>query len=318
MISSLKFVKGAVAKQGFIPALTHFRISRGTVRGFNGQLALCAPIASDLDCCPNAGQFIKALEVCDETVTMHLAKNGKLVVSSGKFKSLVDCVEPASFPDIQPSGQFVNIGPEIYDALFSLEPFIAEDERRPWACGILLEAQSAFATNNIVAVECWHGAGLPFRVNLPAASVRELLGIGEAPNRLQFEANRVSFHWPDGRWMATQLLDATWPDVGPMLDAAHEPGEAVSREFWEALEQLLALCGKGDGCYLLGDRIATSPDPEIEGCSVLVACHEKGIYNAQQLMKLRAGGVQIAWSAYPKAVPFQSGKLRGIIAGKTA
>ncbi len=315
MLSSLNFVKGAVAKQGFIPALTHFRISRGTVRGFNGQMALSSPIATDLDCSPNAKQFVRALNACKETVALHL-KGGKLVVQSGPFKCNVDCSDPLAFPDIVPAGRFVNITPEFYEALTILEPFISEDDNRPWSCGILLEAQSAFATNNLVAVECWHGLGLPLRVNLPADSVRELLRVGEPPHRLQIEAHRISFHWPDGRWLATQLLTAEWPDVAAVIERASGTQKAVPEVFWLALEQLLPLCDKADACWLLGDQIATGPEPDSEGAAVQVDCAPQGAYNARQLAKLRELAQTVGWDAYPNAVPFFGEKCRGVILGR--
>ncbi len=315
MLSSLNFVKGAVAKQGFIPALTHFRISRGNVRGFNGQMALSSPIATDLDCSPNAKQFVRALNACKETVALHL-KGGKLVVQSGPFKANVDCGDPAEFPDIVPAGRFVNITPEFYEAITILEPFISEDENRPWSCGILLDAQSAFATNNIVAVECWHGLGLPLRVNLPAASVRELLRVGEAPHRLQIEEHRISFHWPDGRWLATQLLASEWPDIAGVIEKAQGTQEVANPQLFDALEQLLPLCDKSDACWLLGDQIATGPEPDAEGASVSVPCPFGGAYNARQLAKLRGLAQTVGWDAYPAPVPFFGESCRGVILGR--
>ena len=56
MLKELKFVQGAVSSKDFIPALTHFRIENGTVRSFNGLLALCSPIALDIDCTPKASR----------------------------------------------------------------------------------------------------------------------------------------------------------------------------------------------------------------------------------------------------------------------
>jgi len=44
MLKELRFVQGAVAKKDFVPAMTHFRIEKGTVRSFNGNLAICSPL----------------------------------------------------------------------------------------------------------------------------------------------------------------------------------------------------------------------------------------------------------------------------------
>ena len=76
MLTSLKFVQGAVAKKDFLPALTHFVIENGTVRGYNGMLALCSPIPFDIACKPKAESLVKAIANCNETVTLSLTQRG--------------------------------------------------------------------------------------------------------------------------------------------------------------------------------------------------------------------------------------------------
>ena len=54
MLAALKFVQGAVARRDFVPALTHFYIADGFVKGYNGRIAICAPIDVDLVATPKA------------------------------------------------------------------------------------------------------------------------------------------------------------------------------------------------------------------------------------------------------------------------
>ncbi len=42
MLDTLKFIQGAVARKDHVPALVHFRIAGGRIRGFNGTLSLAA------------------------------------------------------------------------------------------------------------------------------------------------------------------------------------------------------------------------------------------------------------------------------------
>ena len=67
MLEVLKFVKGAVGKKDYVPALTHFQIADGRITGFNGKISLSSPIALDLECCPKAIPFVKAIEACTDT-----------------------------------------------------------------------------------------------------------------------------------------------------------------------------------------------------------------------------------------------------------
>lgn len=73
ILPALKFVQGAVAKKDFAPSLTHFRIKNREVRGFNGTLGISSPINIDLDICPKAAQFIKAIGACQHTISLHVS-----------------------------------------------------------------------------------------------------------------------------------------------------------------------------------------------------------------------------------------------------
>ena len=97
MLSSLKFVQGAVAKKDFVPALNHFRIEGGRVKGYNGMIALCGPIDLDLSITPKALEFTKAIQACTDTISLHITPAGRLSIKSGRFKAFVDCLDEA-FP----------------------------------------------------------------------------------------------------------------------------------------------------------------------------------------------------------------------------
>ena len=92
MLKELKFVSGAVAKKEFIPAITHFCIENGTVRAYNGTLALSSPIACDINCKPKAVPMVNAIARCSETITMSVTPTGKLSIKSGPFRALIECV----------------------------------------------------------------------------------------------------------------------------------------------------------------------------------------------------------------------------------
>ena len=317
LLPALKFVQGAVARKDFVPALTHFRINNRTVRGFNGALAISCPIDCDLDISPKAVDFVKAINACTDSIALHVAKNGKLCVRSAKFTTHVDCDDPANFPDIRPDGRFIQLSDSLLPALRYLEPFIATDASRPWACGILFDDQSAFATNNIVLIQYWLGFSFPGRVNIPANAVRELIRIGENPIRLQVTENRLVFHYEDGRWLATQLFEAAWPDVNALLDKPNEsPQEPFPEGLFAALEQLLPFSDELNRCYFHGDHISTVSSTDVSaGTTVVLPCPSAGVFNAQQLANLQEVAQTIGFSSYPGPVIFYGEKARGLIVG---
>lgn len=317
MIDALKFVQGAVAKKDFIPALTHFRIQNGRIKGFNGCLGICSPINIDLDIAPKALQFVKAINACEEEISLHVDKNGKLCVRSGKFKTFVDCVDKANYPDFEPQGQFVELGKELVPALRKMEPFIGEDASRPWACGVLFEGESAFVTNNIVFVEQWLGYHFPVRVNIPAEAIRELIRIGKNPTRLQTTGDRVIFHYEDKQWLSTQVLTQPWPDITRHLNSLSMAGQkCVKEEFWQALAAVVPFGDEMNRCFFLGEQMATTAEPEVTGTAVKIkGLPEQGIYNGKHLLALQTVANSFNFDAYPNPVAFFGDGTRGLITG---
>ena len=149
----------------------------------------------------------------------------------------------------------------------------------------------------------------------------EVLRIGEEPKIIQLDSNRISFHYHDGRWLSSNLVNAEWPDSALQLLDKHinDKAQPVPEGFWTALEQILPFTEekKGRSVYLLRDKIATTAEPDLDGISVSVNCPGPlACYNARFLYELRTVAKHIAFDSYPKPVAFFGDNVRGIIAGK--
>lgn len=314
MLAELKFVRGAVAKKDFVPALTHFRIEEGTVRSFNGTLALSTPIQLNINCTPRAEPFVKAIQNCKDTVTLTLTPNGKLSVRSGPFRALIDCIQEET-PHVEPDGDKFEIDGEALLAAFkAITPFIGDDASRPWSNGVLLDGKSAYATNNICLVEYWVGSDFPFRANVPAVAIKEMVRIGEAPLYAQATENSISFHYEGGKWIRTSLFSTEWPDLKKVLDRPSEP-TPICKELFEGLATIKPFVDKLGRVYLSGAVVSTSTE-EDEGASFAVDGMDlEGIYQIEMLSLL--GGIADAadLTLYPAPCTFFGHNLRGAIVG---
>jgi len=315
MLKALKFVQGAVAAKDFVPELMHFRIENGTIRGYNGMLGLCCPIDLDLDVSPKAAPFIKAIQTCkDETVQLHVTPAGRLSIKSGKFKAFIEC-SPTEFPDVAPEGTEIALNGSMLAVLKTLAPFIAEDASKPWARGILFKGQSAFATNNICLIEHWMASPFPIDVNIPRSAVLELVRIAEEPIRIQVTENRVTFHYPENRWLSTQTYSAEWPDLSRVLEIESQQ-VPMPTELWAAVENLAPFVDdlgriyfkNGSACTSLveGDGAAI----EVPGLPVAGGC-----FNFKQLLLLGKNIKTIDFTTYPRPCLFHGDNLRGAIIG---
>lgn len=313
MLEDLKFVQGAVAKKDFLPALTHFVIEDGTVKGFNGTIALCSPIPFDISCKPKADALVKAIASCDHTVSLSLTPAGRLSVVSGKFKAFVDCVDGAT-PHAGPEGEFFDIdGEKLLQAMRVCMPFVSDDASRPWSNGVLFLGQSAFATNNVTLVEYWTGFTMQKPVNIPRAAIKEMLRLGVAPSKAQMSETSITFHYDGGRWLRTQLYQTDWPDLTKVLNKESNPVD-IDPKLFEALQTVKPFCDKMGRIIIKGDIIATHHE-DTEGASFEVpGLNCNGVYQIDML-NLLSTAKKIDWTMYPSACMFFGDRLRGAIIG---
>lgn len=314
MLQSLKFVRGAVARKDFVPALTHYNIARGRIRGFNGAVALCCPIPLDLEVSPKADLFAKAIEACREVAQLSVTEDKRLFVKSGNFQVFVECSnEP--FPNVFPEGDTINLDGNLLEAVKTLAPFIADDASRKWANGILFRGPSAFATNNVILVEYWLGYNFPVEICISKQAVNELLRIGEEPLSLQVSETSVTFHYEGERWLRAQNSPATWPDVGAVLSIETLDQRPFPEGFFSAVDDLAPFVDELGQLFLLENRIATSPADK-KGASIdIPSVVSNGIFHNTQLSLLKGIATTIDFSMYPRPCLFYGERTRGAIVG---
>ena len=313
MLNALKFVQGSVAAKDFVPELMHFKIENGTIRGYNGMLGLCCPIALDLNVSPKAVPFIKAIQTCKDTVQLHVTPAGKLAVKSGKFKAFIDCIE-AEFPDRPPEGVATALSGSLLGVLKTLAPFIAEDASRPWARGILFKGQSAFATNNICVVEHWLDQVFPVEINIPRAAVLELIRIGIEPISIQTTEQSVTFHYPGDKWLRTQTYSKEWPDLSRILDVGYNP-IPVPAGLFEAVTDLSPFVDDLGRIFLKPGLISTGQTEGVGAAVDLPEVSSEGCYHFKQILLLEKIAKAIDLTSYPAPCLFVGDKVRGAIVG---
>jgi DNA polymerase III sliding clamp (beta) subunit (PCNA family) len=315
MLDSLRFVQGAVSKKDFRPELTHFRISNGAVRGYNGTIALSSPIPLDIACNPQAEPLVKAIQACQENVAISLLPTGRLSIKSGAFRAMVACLSDAKFETF-PEGDYFEInGTNLLKGLETIAPFLGSDASRPWGMSALLLNQSVFATNNVIVVEYWLGFDFPVFCSIPKLAIQELLRIGLPPIAIQASATSVTFHFGEDKWLRTQLFDCkAWPDLHKILDkdsAAH----SVDKTIFEACRTVRPFADKIGMIYFTDGQAHTHLDTEQGAQYQIVEQIPDSAYNLDMLLSLENVVKEIDFSTYPKPCLFYGDNLRGAIIG---
>jgi hypothetical protein len=316
MLKDLKFVQGAVGKKDLLPAMTHFRIEGGHVRSFNGQMAISSPIAFDIDCNPKAVQLVKAIQQCEEAITLSMTAGGRLRIESGRFRAFVETIEGETVHPL-PEGEPIQFnGEELLAACKTLQPFIGNDASRPWANGILFQGHSAFATNNACLIEYWIGTPVPFQVNLPRYCVNEILRVDEAPTHAQLHDRSITFHYTDGRWIRSQLLQGDWP-FEKMTDILNKPcnAKAIPPELFTGIEVLQRIADGASRVYINNGLLRTHTEDFTGGTYEVDDIDFDGCYNIAMLGLLNGVAHTADFALYPEPALFFGERVRGAIIG---
>lgn len=321
LLQSLKFVQGAVASTDMNPVLTNFRIKDRKVIGFNGRIAICAPIDLDLDIVPNAKQLTKAISACNDTIVAHQMRNGKLSIQSGNISSVIDCDDPKNYPAIENYGMFYSLeNQNLVAGLRSVHPFVSKDDNKPWANGVLLKGQSLYATNSIVMIQGWLGNKFEGEFIIPEPTVKELIRIGEEPVNIQSQKGRLTFHYKNGAWLSTQVYDLEWPKIDTLISEVHVSktklwNQAGDEKFFDLMKKIKPFCGDFQKVYFFEDTISSVSKEHsgAAGTQITTLQSWRGIYNINSILQLEGIAEKIWFGSYPKPIPFQGKTCRGAI-----
>lgn len=318
MIEDLKFVQGAVGRKEIVTGLTHFKIEKGTVRSYNGVIALSSPLALDFDCTPRANEMLKAIEACRDTVQISMSNSGKLNIKSGAFSAFVPCLEEPT-PHVEPEGEIVEVDAESFIKAFKLLlPFIGTDAYRPFSTGLRICGQCAYATNNVVFIEYWIGSLFPTQAVIPRIAIQELLRIKELPTHIQYTEKQMTFHYQSGRWLTTSLLDVAWPDASPFF-AGEQKVKPIDNSMFDAIEAVMPFADDMKSCYIENGTLRTHYSTAEGASHTLVDLEIFGRYQMDMLAMLKGVAKTIDMTTYDaeKLSPsvFYGDKLRGIITG---
>lgn len=316
MLEAIKFVRGAVAKKDFVPELTHFLIKGRRITGYNGVIALSAPLDIDVEAMPKAGRFWLALQKCEEEPRIKMTDNGRLSIVSGKFRSFIECIDgQEAMAPAAPEGEQIDLGPGFMEAITAVAPFQSTDASRPWAMGILLKGASVMATNNVVFVEYWHGHHMPFSMIIPTVAVNELLRINEEPLAVVSDGSSLTFHFTHGRWLKTQLVAAEWPEKAmDLLDQHSFEFSPNVPELFHALDQIKPFLDKSQYVFFTDIGIGTTRELSLGTHYEVEGIPPDQCY-AYQVLDLLREAEQIDFTPFPKPCGFRAPKMRGMFLG---
>lgn len=314
MLEALRFVQGAIQKNGITPELEHYQIKDGRITGFNGYMALSSPIALDIEAIPKATVFHKALQACGESVAILQTEKYRLHIRSGAFAAFVPCLDQAVF-EAAPAGTRFPAPAGIRETFSRLLPLVGDDASRPWAMGVAVGGGTYTVTNNVILLQVWDGHNLPV-FNCPRFAVAEVVRIREDPLEIQVDDHSVTFWYPDGRWLRSQLLTQEWPTekMNSIMDRPSAP-VPIPDGLFDGVDQLAPFATEGvsSPIFFTADGLATSTSPE-DGATYQLAGLPDGLaFRLKALQLLRNEIQMIDFSTSPCL--FYGSHSRGALVG---
>lgn len=320
ILDALRFVKGSLQASGVAPEFNHYHITPGHVTGYNGHLAMSAPCDIGMEATPNAPLFFKAVEACENNVTlMYDEDTNRLLVSSDVFSMAVPCmVETGKIPS--PKDYTHHVPKGFVATLKRLYPLISDDAVRPWAMGVNLGEKGVVSvTNNVIILQVYINHTFP-QCNLPRFAARELIRIGQDPLYAHIDENSISFGWESGAWLKTSRLEADWPEeiVDGIFENAYS--ETLSHQlgatFFDVLDRLKPFVEERTAVQFNEASISVGT---FEGAKAeaTVGVNGKGQLFAIDMLRLLRNEVQMGINLdnWPEPCMFYGDNSRGVIIG---
>lgn len=324
MLNAVNFVSGAIGKSD-IDMFRMYHIKNGRITATNSEITMSAPIPLDMDCSVDAKGFLESLKRCKETISITRTPAGRIRVLSGKFRSFVDTSTDV-FEAPEPDGDIYEINGErfVNEAKRCL-PAISKDETRYYLTGVYFADGKLVSTNGIVLIECDQGDILPQEANIPYQVINILCREKSYPINIQLSDKSVTFHYDDGRWISSRLIDGKFPDYKRVLG---EPFDApdLHPEFWDGVNAIINMSDKHNSVFILENCLRTEALGEdgaqydIEGLipKELSDAHldhgNRICYNAKHLKSISHVMTKVDFSHFP-ATHFFGENCRGAIMG---
>ena len=237
LMEAITFVEDATENASY-PMHEFVNLSNKRAVCFDGVLAAGMEIEEELTLAPTLATLKKALAKSGKSLTLTELPSGRLSVKGEKLTVQVPCVQPDTLPEVYPDPAIAPITDELKEAFKALQGIIADTGERVFETALLLEANTATATNGKVLMQYWHGIDLPPALVLPRSFVTAVAKQSKSLVAFGFTQNTsVTFWFEDGSWYKTQVYQDQYPNIARLLEVQNAPIDAPIN-LWEGCSQI--------------------------------------------------------------------------------
>lgn len=316
LAEALSFVSLAARDDGEHPYKNHVRFADKWAVTFDGVIAAGHPIEEDLACNPHAARLLEAINKCGKTLAIAELDSGRLSVKGEKLNAKVPCLPDDALPPVAPDPSIAPIDDRIKAAFETVGPLVTEAGADVIEAAVLLQANSASATNRVIAIEHWHGIDLPPGLVVPKLFVTAVLKSGKKLAGFGWtQGSSITFHFEDGAWLKTQLYADQYPDLASILNAASYPVD-VPEGFFEGIETVATFHDLGHVIFAEG-KVMSHPTEEVGAQYDVPGLPAGKSFDGKLLKKVAGHAKTIDLTTYPDRAFFFGGSdtnpVRGLV-----
>ena len=318
---ALQRVSPAVAENSIYDQHCAFLLLKdGRVYAQNGNLRISTPCDIDGAFLVSGQEFQRAIDKLPIDKLNITHNEDSVIVKGGQFRTTIQTLPLDLFTMPIPKGKRIvelDVDKFLY-ALEQLSPFISKDSSRTFGLFCFFSQGRAFATNNMVIVEC-ADTGLPSDIELllpQSAADYVLLMKDQKILDITINETAAVFNWEDGTQMVTNLGAQKWPQEGLDMVGEVRKVEHIINEDWR--KDVLSLRDFGDSeITIYIDRIEVGrgrSKTRLNVTSPIPKDAEFSCWGFKTIELILQKATHIDFTNWPKPMTFEWDGIRGLAA----
>lgn len=309
MQAALDFVACAVTEHTNEHWRASLQFRDGFMLAFDGVISAGVKVSEEFTACPHYGQLKRVVErAALDGANFTQLDPSKLAVTSGKFKAVIQCLDPTIMQPVAPDPNIAKVGDVLRTGFELIGPIVKENGQTVVEASLLLQAQTMAACDRVVMAEYWHGYDLPPEpmilpkrfISAIVGTKKTIVGFGYNPGQT------MTLHFEDGSWIKTQLFSERWPEswAGVLNKAPADLVAPIPEGFFEAIAAVTPFSDDG-AIYFDGTAIRSHDAPGV-GASYDFACPSGFSYAGGKLQLMKGRAETLFFSAEDRCAYFFS------------
>jgi hypothetical protein len=319
MKNAVDWIKGALAKKDLVQQFTHYLVSDGKIRAYDGRMVASCPFPYEGEFLVPGAEFEAILDRMPvDSPTIEL-KEDFIRVKHKRFRGDIKTLPITEFPELEISAEWVEFPDDLIDIIRDLLPFISDNATKPWAMAINILNGRLYTTNNVSVAFADHPGLEGIEGLLPVWAAEFVVARREGLTHWQLHDGYAAFKWADGSWMRTQLINDETPEI--LVNLANDTGSSTFEitDDWRAAYDLVTGVAKEE-ISLYPDLIVGKTEKssvEHAATNIMREGIEYTHWSVPYLNKVIQAATHWQPDLYPKPVTFSGPTIKGLIVGRS-